>query len=76
LDALDVRAMRFDEVNERIAAELVPGAAGEFPRDRRLCDDRERLDRLDVRALDERLRGLAGAEVDRVERLRRPALRS
>ena len=43
--------------------------AGELPGDRRLGDDRERLDGGHVRALDERLRRLAGLEVDRAERL-------
>ena len=40
----------------------------QLPRDRRLGDDGERLDRRDVAALDERLRRLAGREVDGVER--------
>ena len=61
--------MRRDEVAERVAAELLARRAGELPRDRGLGDDRERLDRSDVAALDERLRRLAGREVDRRERL-------
>ena len=60
--------MRREHVGERVAAELLSRRAGELPRDRRLGDDRERLDRGDVAALDERLRRLAGGEVDRVER--------
>ena len=57
--------MRRDEVADRVAAELLLRRARELPRDRRLGDDRERLDRRDVAALDERLRRLAGGEVDR-----------
>ena len=61
--------MGFNEVGDRVATELVLGAAGELPRDRRLGDDCKRLDRLHVTALDERLRRFAGFEIDGVERL-------
>ncbi len=57
--------MRGDEVADRVAAELLVRGDGELPRDGGLGDDRERLDRGDVGALDERLRRLAGREVDR-----------
>ena len=49
-----------DEVADGVAAELLPGRNGQLPRHGRLGDDGERLDRRDVRALDERVRGLAG----------------
>ena len=68
-DPLEVRAVRADEVDERVAAELLARRAGELERDGRLGDDRERLDRSDVAPLDERLRLLAGREVDRAQRL-------
>ena len=58
-----------DEVHERVAAELLAGAASGLPGNGRLRHHRERLDCLDVRALDEGLRRLAGVEVDGVERL-------
>ena len=64
-DALEVDAPGGDEVADRVAAELLVRRAGELPRDRRLGDDGERLDRGDVGALDERLRRLAGLEIDR-----------
>ena len=51
--------MRSDEVDERVAAELLPGRACELPRHGGLGDDGERLDRLDVAALDERLARLS-----------------
>ena len=57
-----------DEVADRVAAELLARGAGELERDRCLGDDRERLDGRRVRALDERLRRLAGGEVDRLQR--------
>ena len=57
--------MRRDEVAERVAAELLARGARELPRDGGLGDDGERLDGGDVAALDERLRRLAGREVDR-----------
>ena len=47
-----------DEVADRVAAELVASRPGELPRDARLGDDRERLDRGRVAPLDERLRRL------------------
>ena len=57
--------VRRDEVADRVAAELVLREHRELPGDRRLGDDRERLDGGDVGALDERLRRLAGLQVDR-----------
>ena len=57
-----------EHVDHRIASELLEGGARELERDRSLGDDRERLDRLHVGALDERLRRLGRLEVDRVER--------
>ena len=51
--------MGADEVDERVAAELLARGACELPCDRGLGDDGERLDRLDVAALDERLARLA-----------------
>ena len=45
LDALEVRAPRGDEVADRVAAELLLRRDRELPRDRRLGDDGERLDR-------------------------------
>src|SRR5581483_5874610 len=68
-DALEVRAPRRDEVAERVAAELLLRRDRELPRNGGLGDDRERLHRGDVGALDERLRSLARLEVDRRERL-------
>ena len=53
----------------RVAAELLASGARELPGDRRLRDDRERLHRGHVAALDERRRGLARGEVDGCERL-------
>ena len=67
-DPGEIRVARGEDVDHGIAAELLERGAGELERDRRLGDDGERLDRLDVGALDERLRRLAGLEVDRVER--------
>ena len=58
--------MRRDEVSDRVAAELLAGRTGELEGDRRLGHDRQRLDCGDVAALDERLRRLAGLQVDRL----------
>ena len=55
--------MRGDEVPDRVAAELVEREDGELPGDRRFRDDRQRLDRRDVGALDEGTRRLARVEV-------------
>ena len=52
--------MRREDVDERVAAELLPDGAGELPGDGGLRDDRQRFDRGDIAPLDERLRGLAG----------------
>src|SRR5687768_12786315 len=60
--------MSADEIDERVAAELLAGGARQLPRNRRLRDDGERLDRLDVAALDEGFSGLTGLEVDGAER--------
>ena len=54
-DALEVGAPGGHEVADRVAAELLVRRARELPRDRGLGHDRERLDRGDVGALDERL---------------------
>ena len=45
--------MRGDEVDERVAAELLSRGASELPRDRGLGDDRERFHGLNVTPLDE-----------------------
>ena len=58
-DPREVRRVRGEDVDERVAAELVERRPGELERDGCLRDDRERLDGLDVRALDERARRLA-----------------
>src|SRR5262245_47793628 len=55
--------MGCDEVSDGVAAELLARRSGELEGNRRLGDDRERLDRRDVASLDERLRGLGGLEV-------------
>src|SRR5438045_6756882 len=60
--------VRGHEVTERIAAELLPGRTRELPRKARFGHDRQGLDGCGVTALDERLRGIAGLQVDRRER--------
>ena len=64
--------MRRDHVDERVAAELLAHGTRQLPGDGSLRDDRERLDRGDVAALDESLGGLDPAEMhDAAEMLRR-----
>ena len=55
------------DVLQRVPAELLQRRPRELERHDRLGDHRERLDRLHVRALDERLRRLAAREIDRVQ---------
>ena len=71
-DALEVEAVRCQHVHQRVAPELLAGSPGKLPGDRAFGHDGERLDRLHVAPLHERLRRLAGGEIEATRALPSP----